>query len=322
MSDASAPDSILITDPTTVPGPQGDVGPSGQRGSIFMPPVATFADLPSVDDDAVHVGDVAYVVDNGDLWRATDNGWTYVDHLRGVPGLSVAGGLVTDDGRLVLRMSDGSGFEVGVVRGMQGSPGQNGTQGPQGERGPAGSKGDTGPQGIAGPVGPKGDVGAAGPSGAQGVQGLKGDTGSTGAIGPVGPQGQTGSQGPIGPTGAQGTQGPIGLTGPAGVAGATGATGPAGAAGKDANTRTATINLATATIGIGLSRDITVTWPTPFADANYKVNAPVPIAPLLLNAVAFLGIVSQTAASCVVRLNNISLGALTTGTLTITAVHD
>lgn len=183
---------------------------------------------------------------------------------------------------------------------------------------PNGAKGDPGPQGERGLTGPQGPQGQTGPVGATGSAGT---TGTTGPQGIQGPKGDAGIQGPAGPTGATGQTGPTGATG---QTGATGATGPAGTM----NARTATISLASPNnIGVGANRDVTVTWQlggvnTPFADASYKVNAPVPITLGLLKLAEFQGVVSQTAASAVLRFTNISLGVLTAGTFTVTAQHD
>lgn len=112
---------------------------------------------------------------------------------------------VTDAGRLVFTLTDGSTVDLGSVIG------------------PEGPKGETGPEGPAGPAGVKGDTGAAGASimsiekssqsgttstytitmsdgqtfdfEVQSDKGEKGDKGDTGATGPKGPQGE---QGPAG----------------------------------------------------------------------------------------------------------------------------
>lgn len=112
---------------------------------------------------------------------------------------------VTDEGKLIFTLTDGSTVDLGSVIG------------------PAGPKGDTGPEGPTGPAGAKGDTGAAGASilsiektaqsgttstytitmsdgqtfefEVQSDKGEKGDKGDTGATGPKGPQGE---QGPAG----------------------------------------------------------------------------------------------------------------------------
>ena len=112
---------------------------------------------------------------------------------------------VTDEGKLIFTLTDGSTVDLGSVIG------------------PQGAKGETGPEGPAGPAGVKGDTGAAGASimsiekssqsgttstytitmsdgqtfdfEVQADKGEKGDKGDTGATGPKGPQGE---QGPAG----------------------------------------------------------------------------------------------------------------------------
>ena len=112
---------------------------------------------------------------------------------------------VTDEGKLIFTLTDGSTVDLGSVIG------------------PQGPKGETGPEGPAGPAGVKGDTGAAGASimsiekssqsgttstytitmsdgqtfdfEVQSDKGEKGDKGDTGATGPKGPQGE---QGPAG----------------------------------------------------------------------------------------------------------------------------
>lgn len=61
---------------------------------------------------------------------------------------------VTDGGRLVFTLTDGSTADLGSVVGPQGEKGSTGAQGPKGDPGAQGPKGETGAQG------PKGDTGA------------------------------------------------------------------------------------------------------------------------------------------------------------------
>lgn len=113
-------------------------------------------------------------------------------------GKSVTDAQVSEDGDLIITLSDGTTINAGHVVGAEGAQGPEGPQGPpgaEGEQGPAGPKGDTGEQG---PQGPKGDTGA------QGLQGPKGDQGEQGIQGPQGPKGDTGDTGPQGPAGADG----------------------------------------------------------------------------------------------------------------------
>ena len=151
---------------------------------------------------------------------------------------------VTDGGRLVFTLTDGSTVDVGSVVGPQGEKGSTGAQGPKGDTGAQGPKGETGAQG------PKGETGAQGPKGETGAQGEKGDTGAQG------PKGGTGAQGPAGADGTPGQDGTtftpsvsaagvlswtndggkqnpasVSIRGPAGTPGQDGSAGPAGADG-------------------------------------------------------------------------------------------
>ena len=114
---------------------------------------------------------------------------------------------VTDGGRLVFTLTDGSTVDVGSVVGPQGEKGSTGAQGPKGDTGAQGPKGETGAQG------PKGETGAQGPKGETGAQGEKGDTGAQGEKGGTGAQGPKGDPGERGPKGETGAQGPKGETG-------------------------------------------------------------------------------------------------------------
>ena len=117
---------------------------------------------------------------------------------------------VTDAGRLVFTLTDGSMIDLGSVMGPQGQKGETGPAGPQGQTGPQGAKGDTGATGAEGPKGATGDTG---PKGEPGEKGEKGEKGDTGAQGPKGDPGETGPQGKTGPQGPAGPQGPKGDTG-------------------------------------------------------------------------------------------------------------
>lgn len=169
---------------------------------------------------------------------------------------------VTDAGRLVFTLTDGSVIDLGSVMGPQGPKGETGATGPQGQTGPQGPKGETGatgPQGQTGPQGEKGDTGAAGASitsitkksqsgttatytialsngktldfnieTVKGEKGDKGNKGETGATGPKGETGERGLQGQTGPQGEKGETGPQGQTGPQGPAGPQGPKGDTG----------------------------------------------------------------------------------------------
>lgn len=169
---------------------------------------------------------------------------------------------VTDTGRLVFTLTDGSVIDLGSVMGPQGPKGETGATGPQGQTGPQGAKGDTGAAGASitsitkksqsgttatytmklsdgkefdfdvetvkgekGDKGDKGETGATGPKGETGERGPQGETGPKGDPGAKGDTGETGATGPKGDPGQTGPQGETGPTGPAGPQGPKGDTG-------------------------------------------------------------------------------------------------
>lgn len=138
-----------------------------------------------------------------------------------------------------------------------------------------------GPKGVQGSQGSKGDTG---PQGERGSQGAKGDPGSTGALGPAGPAGPQGPRGDAGTPGVIGPQGPQGEVGPAGPAGVT---------------VVRTSYPQTVTLLLGIPQDVTFTWSTPFASANYSHD--VAVAPALLGK-ATIAVKSKTADKLVVTL--------------------
>lgn len=139
---------------------------------------------------------------------------------------------VTDAGKLIFTLTDGSVIDLGSVIGPQGPKGETGPAGPQGQTGPAGAQGETGEAGasitsitkksqsgttatytIALSDGKTFDFNVETVKGEKGDKGDKGETGATGATGPKGDPGQTGPQGETGQTGPAGPQGPKGDTG-------------------------------------------------------------------------------------------------------------
>ena len=130
---------------------------------------------------------------------------------------------VTDAGRLVFTLTDGSTADLGSVIGPQGPKGETGPAGPQGQTGPAGAQGETGEAGASiTSITKKSQSGTTatytialsdGKTFDFNVETVKGEKGDTGAQGPkgdpgeTGPQGQTGPQGPAGPTGPKGDAG-------------------------------------------------------------------------------------------------------------------
>lgn len=169
---------------------------------------------------------------------------------------------VTDAGRLVFTLTDGSVIDLGSVIGPQGPKGETGPAGPQGQTGPQGAQGETGAAGASitsitkksqsgttatytialsdgktfdfnvetvkgekGDKGDKGETGATGPKGETGERGPQGETGPKGDPGEKGDKGETGATGPKGDPGQTGPQGETGQTGPAGPQGPKGDTG-------------------------------------------------------------------------------------------------
>ena len=169
---------------------------------------------------------------------------------------------VTDAGKLIFTLTDGSVIDLGSVMGPQGPRGETGPAGPQGQTGPAGAQGETGAAGASitsitkksqsgttatytialsdgktfdfnvetvkgekGEKGDKGDTGATGPKGETGERGPQGETGPKGDPGAKGDTGETGATGPKGDPGQTGPQGKTGQTGPAGPQGPKGDTG-------------------------------------------------------------------------------------------------
>lgn len=98
--------------------------------------------------------------------------------LHGLVSRGVKAAEVTDEGHLVLTLTDGSREDLGSVLGPQGARGEQGLPGPKGETGTQGQTGAQGPSGPAGPAGPAGPQGEPGPKGDPGPQGETGQTGA------------------------------------------------------------------------------------------------------------------------------------------------
>ena len=98
--------------------------------------------------------------------------------LHGLVSRGVKAAEVTDEGHLVLTLTDGSRADLGSVLGPQGARGEQGLPGPKGETGTQGLTGAQGPDGPAGPAGPAGPQGEPGPKGDPGPQGETGQTGA------------------------------------------------------------------------------------------------------------------------------------------------
>ena len=170
---------------------------------------------------------------------------------------------VTDAGKLIFTLTDGSTVDLGSVMGPQGPKGETGPAGPQGQTGPAGAQGETGEAGASiTSITKKSQSGTTATytialsdgktfdfnvETVKGEKGDKGDKGETGATGPKGETGERGPQGETGPkgdpgekvdTGATGATGPKGDPGQTGPQGETGQTGPAGPQGPKGDTGT------------------------------------------------------------------------------------
>lgn len=197
-----------------------------------------------------------------------------------------------------------------------------------------------GPGGPRGPRGIDGAPGEAGPQGEPGTPGADGDTGATGLTGPEGPQG------PPGEKGETGSQGPIGVSGSDGTPriimneGSTLATrtnldfvgAAVDAATTSGTTNTVTISalplsriqafrVTTGTIAANSSADVTVTWPTPFADTNYTMQAQLQEDTTTMGLI-FLRIESRTATQAVLRVQNNDITNPHTGTLHLLGIAD
>mgnify|MGYP003186488586 CR=1 FL=1 len=98
--------------------------------------------------------------------------------LHGLVSRGVKAAEVTDEGHLVLTLTDGSRADLGSVLGPQGARGEQGLPGPKGETGAQGQPGAQGPAGPAGPADPAGPQGEPGPKGDPGPQGETGQTGA------------------------------------------------------------------------------------------------------------------------------------------------
>ncbi|BAP31131.1 collagen triple helix repeat [Chryseobacterium sp. StRB126] len=155
------------TSGSSIPGPQGAIGPQGIQGIT---------------------------------------GATGAQGIAGATGPQGLQGLQGATGAVGLQGLVGATGATGP-QGLQGLQGATGAVGPQGLVGATGATGATGPQGLqglqgaTGAVGPQGLIGATGATGAQGLQGIQGITGATGA------QGVAGAQGPQGNGFSNGTAG-------------------------------------------------------------------------------------------------------------------
>lgn len=77
----------------------------------------------------------------------------------------------------------------------------------------------------------------------------------------------------------------------------------------------------TGSVAAGTTALVTITWTTPFADANYTVNASVVEATTSSLSLSVVHVESITASAVTVRVLNNSVGSLT-GTVHVLAIHD
>ena len=159
----------------------------------------------------------------------------------GNSGATGSGGAVGATGNSGATGSGGAVGNSGTTGGA-GAVGNSGTTGTTGGNGAVGNSGTTGGAGAVGNSGATGGIGLTGNSGATGVIGKTGNTGNsggtglTGSNGVIGATGLTGANGNSGATGAGGNQGNSGTTGSAGNQGNSGTTGGAGAVGNSGAT--------------------------------------------------------------------------------------
>jgi collagen type VII alpha len=247
---------------STVPGPQGDLGPVGPQGNAgvdganaytiavteeaFSGNVSTWlASLVGPQGDQGEPGIQGNTGTTGDTGPAGSQGNAGVDGANAYV-IAVEDGFVGNTTSWLLTLVGPQGADS-TVPGPQGNAGATGPQGPIGNTGAQGNAGIQGPIGNTGSTGLQGPIGNTGAQGNAGVQGPIGNTGATGSTGPQGNAGVDGAnayqvavtQGFSGNVtfwltslvGAQGPQGNTGAQGPIGNTGATGATGNTGSTG-------------------------------------------------------------------------------------------
>lgn len=153
--------------------------------------------------------------------------------------------------------------------------------------------------------GPAGKDGANGISGADGKPGTNGTNGSDGASAY-----QAARAAGYGGTQAQWL---------ASLIGPKGDTGPAGPVNLQVEYRDGVaVPAITSLLGISASVDVTITWPTPFADANYIATPQVSTTAGALIGKTAVAVKSKTAAACVVTVTTTAL--LSAGQATLSAV--
>jgi len=186
-----------------------------------------------------------------------------------------------------------------------------------------------------GPAGKDGQAGADGLDGADGRDGIDGLAGSDGADGKNGVNGSDGKDGTNGKNGSNGLDGlnayqiarAAGYGGTqaqwlaslTGAKGDMGDPGPAGTPNLQIEYRDGVaVPAITSLLGISASVDVTITWPTPFADAAYVVTPQINTTAATLIGKTAVALKSKTNQACTVTVTSTAL--LSTGQATISAV--
>ena len=148
---------------------------------------------------------------------------------------------ISNDGNLLITLTNGTSLNLGNIKGAKGDQGIQGEKGDSGLNGADGKDGTNGTDGIgvaSSEINALGELvitysdgntvnlgKVVGNDGAQGVQGEKGDKGDQGIQGEKGDKGDQGIQGEKGDQGVQGEKGDAGINGTDGINGTNGADG-------------------------------------------------------------------------------------------------
>ena len=215
-----------------VVGAKGDKGDKGEKG------------------DRGAQGDKGERGERGVQGEKGDAGLGGADGKDGKDGVGINNIEISNDGNLLITLTNGTSLNLGNIKGAKGDQGIQGEKGEKGDQGIQGEKGDKGDAGLGGIDGKDGKdgtngVGVAsseinalgelvikysngttvnlgrvvGNDGAQGIQGEKGDKGDQGIQGEKGDKGDQGIQGEKGDKGDQGLNGTDGKDGTNGTDG-------------------------------------------------------------------------------------------------------
>ena len=176
-----------------------------------------------------------------------DAGLGGADGKDGKDGTGINNIEISNDGNLLITLTNGTSLNLGNIKGAKGDQGIQGEKGDKGDQGIQGEKGDKGDQGVQGEKGDAGINGADGKDGTNGTDGvgvasseinalgelvIKYSNGTTVNLGKVvgndGAQGAQGEKGEKGDKGDQGIQGEKGDKGDQGIQGEKGDKGDAG----------------------------------------------------------------------------------------------